>query len=50
MAMGRLAEEQEHREARARAEFDGRFARFSSVPNRERLAALVSGEGKGGPG
>jgi CHAD domain-containing protein len=42
MAMGRLAEEQQQRELRARAEFDARFARFSSPPNQERFADLVS--------
>jgi CHAD domain-containing protein len=42
MAMGRLAEEQERREARSRAEFAGRFGKFSSKANRRRFASLVS--------
>jgi CHAD domain-containing protein len=47
MAMGRLAEEQVQREVRAREEFAGRFARFSSSDNRKRFAALVSVREKG---
>ena len=41
MAMGRLADEQERREAQARADFDRRFQRFASRANRERMAALL---------
>jgi CHAD domain-containing protein len=41
MAMGRLARDQERREARARDEFASRFARFASQANRERFATLL---------
>jgi CHAD domain-containing protein len=44
MAMGGLAEQQESREARARAEFSRRFARFASRENRHRMSDLVSAE------
>ena len=43
MAMGRLADDMEKREKRARDEFDSRFERFSSSTNRKRFAALVAG-------
>ena len=42
MAMGRLADAQERREAAARAEFDERFTRFASSANRRRFASLTS--------
>jgi len=42
MAMGRLADDLRRREAVARTDFDGRFARFASPENRRRFAALVS--------
>jgi CHAD domain-containing protein len=41
MALGRLAEDLERRERRARDEFEARFARFSSADNRQRFAALI---------
>ena len=41
MAMGHLADELEGRENRARAEFEARFARFSSKQNRQTFAELV---------
>jgi CHAD domain-containing protein len=44
MAMGGLAEQEESREAQARAEFSRRFERFASRENRQRMAALTSAE------
>jgi CHAD domain-containing protein len=44
MAMGGLAEQEESREARARAEFSRRFQRFASKENRQRMAALTKPE------
>lgn len=43
LAMGRLAEGLESREARARAEFSPRFRRFASAANRKRFDALLDG-------
>jgi CHAD domain-containing protein len=49
MAMGRLAEGLEVREARARDEFQARFERFASPANRKRVRAMVgAGEESGG--
>lgn len=49
MAMGRLADEQERREAQARADFDRRFKRFASKANQEVMAALLGGSGPDAP-